>query len=163
MKHYLIFVALFVFVLFLFAYGHHQTISLKLGLLPLNLEYLMKKSFVFHQYKVSQPNSLILIPLYIYLASHKYVIFRLFCELLDALSFLLKFQLHHCFHQAYLFQDFRLYYCYFHLNYLLTGLFRLFRSLYHLQVVFLQKVYYFLAQKFCSLYLYPNLPEHHQL
>ena len=45
----------------------------------------MMKFFVFHQYKVFQPNFLILILLYIYLALHKYVVFHLFYELLDDL------------------------------------------------------------------------------
>ena len=49
----------------------------------------MKKFFVFHQYKVCQPNFLILVHLYTYLVLYICVVFRLFCELLRVLSFLL--------------------------------------------------------------------------
>ena len=69
-----------VFLFFHFLLVHHQTIFLGLVLLHLNWLCLRTKFFVFRRYKVSQPNFLILIHLYICLAEHKCVVFHLFCE-----------------------------------------------------------------------------------
>ena len=71
--------------------GLRQTIFLILELLLLNFVFQMKKSSVFHPYKVYLPNFGILTPLYIYLVLHICVVFRLFCELLHDPSFGLHF------------------------------------------------------------------------